>query len=699
MTSLMPSAKEVLSISTTPKDSFFVIRMDAKEYLSTIPEFDLELVGQLEGMVIEKPKDIDLAKLLGTTANVKFDVAGDPRHFNGYIVRAERGQRKGRYETFSVQLRPWLWFATRTRNSRVFQAESVKDIVSKVLTEYSSDFEFKMMPGMPPPKLDYCVQYDETDFDFVSRLLEEAGIYYYFKHEESKHTMVLTDSMALGHLPPRKGPISWADSMKSDATITNWHSKVEARSVKAVVKDYDYLASKTEIKAEKTPKDPNKKLSTMEVFEFQARLAQNQAKPESQSASSAATKAAELLMEGLTSMATCHTGLTNARDLAVGMTFMLAGTQRTADMGMYLVVGAKYKLEFADHEGIEDLKTGKRKDGFQSEITCISTSGPAFRPPRVTPRPVVHGPQTAVVVGASGNEIETDKHGRVKVQFHWDRLGKKDEKSSCWVRVAQFSAGKGFGLWSVPRVGQEVVVSFLGGDPDRPIITGSVYNDQNVLAYELPKLATVSGWRTFSSKDGGADMYNELRFDDAKEKEYLWIQAQRDYYRNVKKNVFDMVGENETIKVKMTRKEVIGENAYLDVGKDVMHNIGKDLHTKVAGDVFLTGAATYQLKIQKEMSVEVGSDLGIATKSGKVQIKGGQDIVIESTSKITLSAGGSTIVIGPSGVTIDGAQVKVNCGGGGGSASPKSPTDAKTLEELTKSEYDKQFEDPIPKKT
>jgi len=348
----------------------------------------------------------------------------------------------------------------------------------------------------------------------------------------------------------------------------------------------------------------------------------------------------------------------------------------------------------------------------------------------------VHGPLTATVVGASGNEIETDKHGRVKVQFHWDRKGKKDQNSSCWVRVAQPWAGKGFGMWTVPRIGHEVVVNFIDGNPDRPLITGSVYNDVNMIAYELPKLATVSGWRSHSSKEGDDKMFNELRFEDEKAKEYVWLQAQRDFYRSVKENAFDMVLKNETVKVKLTRKEVVGENWFMFVGKDVMHEYGKDQHTKVAGDIFLTGAATYQMSITKDLSAKVGGDAGLAV-TGKlhikadgdlmakaanvhikgdtnvnieggssVNVKGASSVVIEAGSSMTLKAGGSTIVLGASGVTIDGAMVKVNSGGSGGSASaataasPAEPADAKNQEELTaakETDYDKLFEDPIIK--
>jgi len=247
-------------------------------------------------------------------------------------------------------------------------------------------------------------------------------------------------------------------------------------------------------------------------------------------------------------------------------------------------------------------------------------------------------------------------------------------------------------------------------------VTGSVYNDVNTIAYELPKRATVSGWRTHSSKGGDDKMFNELRFDDEKTKEYVWLQAQKDFYRSVKENAFDMVLKNETVKVKLTRKEVIGENWYMNVGKDVMHEFGKDLHVKVAADIFFTGGATYQLQVAKDLSGKVGGDAGLIVE-GKLQLKvtgdmvaeadnikmkAKSDIVLEAgpSGSITIKAGGSKVVLDSSGVAIVGTMVKINSGGGGGSAgsaSPTKPTEAKNQEELTpgkETDYDKLFEDP-----
>ncbi len=738
MAILGSAARAVMTFkSTLGDDAFLALGMEGSETLGRLPEFSVDLVGGLN--MLGKPKDIDLHDLLGTRATVTMAVEEDsPRHFNAFIARMQLGERRGRYESYSAQLRLWPWFMTRTINSRIFQAQSIKEILTKVLTDYSGDHDMRLIATYP--KLDYCVQYRETDFDFVSRLMEEAGIYYFFEHTEDKHTMVLVDSMAKHKSKVDKSPIKWANSLKSVNTVMDWRSYEEVRSVKVTVGDYDYLAPATKIEATKSATNPPSKLGTMEVYEHPADVVQNSAKPEVQPADAAATQEAKILLEELTSMLAVSRGTTNAMDIASGMTFKLDNHAHDDQNVNYLVVTANYRMEFGDHEAIEDLKSTKKRrvEGFECDFSAISMSAGNFRPERSTPRPLMHGPHTAVVVGASGNEIETDKHGRVKVQFHWDRLGKKDENSSCWVRVAHPWAGKGFGMLALPRVGHEVVVSFLDGNPDRPLITGSVYNGENVPPYELPKLATVSGVKTRSSKEGTADTANELRFEDAKDKEYLWFQAQKDYFRLVKKNAFDMVGENETIKVKLTRNEVIGENWYLDVGKDVMHNLGKDLHVNVAADIFYTGGATIQLKIAQDMSVKAGGDAGVeiggktALKStgdiavqsvtGKltlkadkgdlmaegmtVKIKGGTTIAVEAGMSITLKAGASFVSIGPSGVDIVGAMVNINSGGSGGSADaapeakPKAPEEAKKLEDLTPakaSDYDKKFEDPIPK--
>lgn len=750
---------DVMSITTKlGADKLLVLRLEGKESLGALPEWHVDLVGNISLLGVRE--SIDLHALLGSRANVTIE-HGAKRHFNGFITEAQRGERRGRFDSYRITMRPWTWFATKTRNSQVFQNKSVKDIVTDVLTPYSADFAWRLQDASVYKPLEYCVQYEESDFDFVSRLLEEVGIYYFFEHTSTTHTMVLTDSMGKHKAKTGDKVVKWSNKLDAKtASMVEWHVAEEVHSVKAVVRDFDYLATATAIEQTHSALTTAEtaKLGKAEVYEFPARAVQNQVKDAAQPATAAATRVAKMRLEELQSLQKVYTGTTNCNDLTVGATFDLEDAPHADDEDSYLVVSMNFSAEFADHEAIEDLKpTGSRRDGVIASVMCISTGGNPFRPQRRTPRPVMYGPQTAVVVGASGNEVETDKHGRIKVQFHWDRLGQKNENSSCFVRLSQPWAGKGMGLWMIPRVGHEVVVSFIGGDPDRPLITGSVHNDVNIPAYPLPANSDISGWRTHSTKEGAADARHELRFDDKKDNEYVWLQSQKIFHRHVKDDAFDWIEKNETKKVKLTRKEVVGENWYVNVGKDVMHDLGKDLHTKVAGDIFTTGAATYQLKLAKDFNTKVGADMGFdvtgktALKAGgdinlqsggagnikttgnlvsesgaklsmkatadllmqamNIKAKGSAEIVLEATAGIKIVCGASVITLGPAGVTIDGPLVKVNCGGGGGSAGaaesaaaaePKAPEDAKNQEELTPgkaSDYDKLFADPLADNT
>lgn len=762
---LLGAQEEILSI-TTKEGKFLVLGMTGHEHLGRLYEYTVELAGAVD--LLGTPAAVDLFKLLGTQATLKMEVADDPRYFDGYVTRAKRGEKRGRYDTYTLTMQPWLWFATQTKNSRVFQGKSVKDIVTEVLKDYSGDSEWRLDSEGDYPKLDYCIQYAETDFDFVSRLLEEVGIYYFFEHKDKKHTMAFIDAMGK-HKDREAGALKWSNALQTDATIMSWYSQEEARSVKAVLTEYDYLAPATAIKGEKEADPPpppaggglagaaagaiglgggggggQQKLGSMEWFEHPAHVVQNSAKPDANTASATAAKQrSKVRMEELVALSSSATGATNARDLGIGVVFELESAPTATDNHKYLMVSAVYRLDFADHEAVSDLKTETRHEGFRCDFMAMHSELPSYRSPRVTPKPVVAGPQTAFVVGSGSNEVETDKHGRIKIQFHWDRKGEKNQDSSCWVRCAMPWAGKGYGMFSLPRVGNEVVVQFLDGDPDRPLVMGSVYNKENTPPWTLPLHATVGGIKSRSSEKGEAENTNELRFDDKKDSEYVWFRAEKDYFRTVKHDAFDSVGNNETLKVKLTRKEVIGEKWLMDVTDDVMHNLGKDLHVNVAGDIFFTGGATYQLKLEKDLNAKIGADLGlevegktqlkskddivlhstdgkISLKSGKdpmtgsdvlvqavnVKIKAGASVVIESMSGITLKVGGSLVNIGPAGVDIVGPMVKVNSGGGGGSASPAlsaspvAPTEAKKEDTTTpekSSDYDKNFDDPMKK--
>lgn len=747
----------VLSIKTEldkgfgpPK--FLALSVDGRERLSTLSEYTIEVVGNAS--VLTGREYIDLHDLIGTLAKVTLDELGTKRYINGQVIRAIRGERHGRYDAYTLILRPWLWFATRGKNSRVFQKKTVKEIVTEVLEPYKGDSKWKLA-NTSLPKLEYCVQYEESDFDFVSRLLEDHGIYYFFDHEEGGHTLVLVDDMGKHYPLPGESvkSMAWSNKFDGQDRMTHWHSLEEARASKAAVRDYDYLASATEIEA--TASGSGAASGEIgEIYEFPAKVVLNQAVDAAQPSSAAAKAAAKRLIEAAQSMYQLHSGECNAHHMTCGAIFKLEEAPLPSDNAEYLIVGCEFHAEYGDHEAIEELRTIKRnRDGFVGSVEALNAKFGLFRPQRSTPRPRMYGPQIATVVGASGNEIDTDKHGRIKIQFPWDRKGKKDANSSCWVRVSTPWAGKKMGLWMLPRVGDEVVVSFIGGDPDRPIVTGSVHNDANPPPYDLPDHADVATWISHSTKGGAADAHNELRFCDAKDKEHVYFQAQKDAYRHVKGDTFDHLEMNETKKVKLTRKEVIGENWYVNVTKDVMHEFGKDQHTKVAGDIFTTGGATWQVMLTKDYGLKVGADAGIdvtgktALKSGgdvnvqsdgkinlkstgnlvgeatgklslksaadvlmeglNIKAKGATEIVLEASMGIKIVCGSSVITLGPAGVTIDGPLVKVNCGGGGGSAGsaesaaaaePKEVAEALFQEELQPAkaeDYEKLLADPL----
>ena len=718
---LLGGAAAEATISIKAKEgNYFVLSMTGHEHLGQMYEYTVELAQVEEESLnpFSEPEKPKLAKLIGTAATVSMNIQDkdDQRHFYGYITRAKRGEKRGRYTIYTITLRPGIWFMTQSKDSKVFQEKSVKDVVSEILQEYSIDAQWDITETYP--KLDYCVQYNETDFDFVHRLLEEAGIYYFFEHDDDAHKMVLKDAIASHKAYPTDSTIIWRPAMSPEPTITSWYVQEEVRSAETVLTEYDFLAPATEIKGTAEAKEPPEMLGKMDWFEHPARVVQNAIKPDSQPAATPIKQRATVRMEELQSCYASATGTTNVRDLALGMTFDIKVEPNEDDDGTYVMVSAIYRIDFGGVESIEELRSTGNHEGYLCDFLCVSKKGLNYRTPRITPRPVIPGPQTAVVVGASGKEIETDKHGRVKVQFHWDRLGENDENSSCWVRVAQPWAGPGYGMFTLPRIGDEVVVHFLDGDPDRPLVIGAVYNNVNMMAWKLPAQATVTGFKSRTSEKGDEKTANELRFDDKKDSEYIWFHAERDFHRQVEHDAFDWVGNNESVKVTLTRKEVIGENWYMDVTEDVMHNIGKDLHVNVAGDIFYTGAATLQLKLTKDFNAKIDGDLG-ATVGGKTQIKSTGDVIIESspgkimlkaptividaTTGLTLKVGGSLVNLAAAGVDIVGGMVKVNSGGGGGSASPAQPgepTEAKKEDSITpaqKSQYDEEFTDPLAK--
>ena len=462
----------VMEVTTPLGDDLLFHRLHAREEVSRLSEFELDLLS-LKG-------NINLDDVVGKSFTVKLELPDSKtRYFNGYVTRFGQTGMQGRYHVYHATLRPWLWFLTRTSDCRIFQEQTVPDIIKKVFGDHSAaDFKFDLTAKYR--KWDYCVQYRETDFNFVSRLMEQEGFYYYFTHDDGRHTMVLADSYSKHSPFPGYEEVHFVTSEKlkepEQDHVSDWHFSREIQPAVYAIDDYDFERPSVELvtKQKATRKHDH---ADCEVYDYPGEYIQK---------ADGDTYAQTRLDELQTQFELAH-GTCNARGLCVGRTFKLVGQPRDDQNREYIVLAATHQLEFG---GYESADAGGAS--YSCNFSVLSTKQ-QYRPQRLTPKPVVQGPQTAIVVGPDGDEIYTDKYGRVKVQFHWDRYGKKNENSSCWVRVSHPWAGKNWGMVAIPRIGQEVIVDFLEGDPDEPIITGRVYNAEQMPPYALPANMTQSG--------------------------------------------------------------------------------------------------------------------------------------------------------------------------------------------------------------
>jgi type VI secretion system secreted protein VgrG len=618
--------------------------MYAREEMGRLFEYQLDLLSTKD--------DVNLDKILGENVTVKLGLPeAATRYFNGYVTRFAQTGMYGRYRRYVATVRPWLWFLTRTSDCRIFQDMTVPDIVKAVFADHPiADFKSELTGSYR--KWTYCVQYRETDFNFVSRLLEEEGIYYYFKHTDGHDTMVLADSTSK-HKPEEgyeKLPyVAPDEAVRPELEhVSSWEFGREIQPGVYVHDDYDLERPSAELKTSKTLARTYK-LSDYEVYDYPGNYLQT----------GDGEQYAEVRIDELGSQFEVATGATNARGLSVGALLTLEDYPRDDQNREYLVLGANYDLKFSDYESLPQ--------GGETSYRCTfaaMSSKQQFRPKRITPKPFVQGPQTAMVVGPAGDEIYTDKFGRVKVKFHWDRDPKKDENSSCWIRVSHPWAGKGWGAVATPRIGQEVIVDFLEGDPDQPIITGRVYNAESEPPFGFPAGAVLSGIKSQTHKGGG---YNELSMDDTAGAEKITIHGQFDMnstiehdqtltVHNNRTDTVDVddsetIGNNQTWKVGVTRDATIGSNEILKVGANRTKNVGssetvtvgENQGISVVGNQNLTvggnqsigvsGSKTETITIAKALSigaayqVSVGAAMNESIGAVKMEEIGGAKIV------------------------------------------------------------------------
>lgn len=663
-------------------------RMTGRESMGNVFGFSV--------MVLSEDHAIDLSAILGQTITIEVDTPEETtRYFNGYVVSFSMAGGTQRYARYRLEVRPWLWLLTLGSTSRVFQNMTVPEIVTEVFRSNGfTDFRESLQETYRT--WEYSVQFRETHLNYVSRLMEQEGIYYFCEHADGKHTIVLADSPT-AHAPtagyeevhyfqhPTDSAVQEANRLRS------WRAARQMRSGAFSSSDYDFTRPKASLLARLNR--PLKQVhADYEVYDYpgeyltlpdgdnhvRVRLDQHQGDFEAAEA------------------------IGNVRGLTPGAQFTLKDHPREDQNRTYLVVSATYEIAVNAYES-----GGSEGEDFEGTYVCISSDQP-FRPARHSPKPKVDGPQTATVVGKAGEEIWTDQYGRVKVQFHWDREGARDEKSSCWVRVAQVWAGAKWGAMHIPRIGQEVIVDFLEGDPDRPIVTGRVYNADNMPPYGLPDNKTQSGIKSRSTLGGGPDNFNEIRFEDKKGSEELFIQAEKDQNTKVKHNQSISVGAdrsvsvggNETISVTGTRSSTItkketqtfkddrqmtvtgtntdevtklhtatyhaGRTETVEAKGDHLTVTGSDKTADVDGKYDITAKTEFQVVQAGINKILVKDEIILDNSKCQVDLKGGA-ATITAADSITFTCGGASIKLTKDGtVEITGStSVKVDGGGAG----------------------------------
>ena len=669
-----PFIGKILEAGTPLGERVLLLRsMSGQEELGRLPQFQLEFVSGRG--------DITPAEILGK--NISWLVrltSGEPRYFNGFVTSfAEAGE--GSVAGFDEQLKhgffyratvhPWLWFLTRAANCRIFQNMTAVEIADKVFEGYPFAHVKKVQLRTDYPKREYSVQYRETDFNFVCRLFEQEGLYFAFEYDDGRNSLLLMDSYgAHKTLPPLKVPFLAEGFGAHDGdSVNTWAVSREIQPGKYTIDDFHYLRPRDRMSAQGLPVEAkDHDLAEFEVYDY----------PGEYDLPAEGPVYARTRIEELHARYEQFSGGGHLRAAKPGQLLTLQEHTRSQYNKEYIVTSLAYTASVGEYA------SGGSGGQFHCAVSAIAGSTP-FRPARITPKPLIQGPQTAIVVGKSGEEIHTDDEGlgRVKVQFHWDRYSKTDENSSCWVRVAQPIAGSNWGFLGLPRIGHEVVVEFLEGDPDHPIVTGSVYNDVLKPPYALPTEKTRTGFKSHSSKGGSSSNFNELRFEDKIGEEDIFIHAEKD----------------QNTRIKHDQLKWIGNEDHLIVKADVFETREADHHLSLTGN--------RNEKIDGTLSLEIGEDVHAKVKTNleydvgtEIYLKSGTTLVLESGTTLTLKVGSNHITLEKSGITIDGTQIavkgksqieidapmtKVNSGAGGGSAgsgagakpeAPKAPKEA-----------------------
>lgn len=635
------------------------------EALSTIPEIRIEF--------LTTEARLDPTKLLGTRMRLTMNTdTGTPRKFQGLVVGIDYCGTAEGFDLYAADVRPWLWFLTRRTDNRIFQGKKFPEIFDEVCgglgdhkSRLSGSYDLR----------EYCVQYGETDFAFLSRLMEEEGITYYFDHSGDREEMILADGIG------SHDPVAGGGTLKFKARDRNtpiegghvfeWFPRGRVVTGRIALVDYDMHKPNTDLKVAAATPSGQPGHSAYERYEIDAHYSEVAQGEEH----------ARVRIEVEAHRALRFNAVANAPDLGAGRLFTLESTPAATRDGDYLVISAQHYIRGTDSVGsrgaLEALAGGGRLGfpDFTGRYLCnmvVAPSKQPFRPPRVTPWPDVPGLHTAVVTGPSGEEIYTDDYGRIKVQFHWDRDGKKDENTTCWVRTVVPWSGRGWGMFGIPRIGQEVVIQFERGNPDRPICTGMLYNDATRHAFAFPDNRTMSGVRTNSSKGGGGA--HEFVFEDKKNDEYIRMISEKDYFQTIKNNATISIGQEkkdkgdltQTIHRHKTETLKTGNHTFtVERGNQKIHIAGNHTETvRGTSDTTITGDTTltieegdYSETIQmgsRSRTVSMGDD-DTQVQMGNITIDATMGkITITALQEIVLKVGNSSVKVSQMGVDIEG---------------------------------------------
>jgi len=655
------------------KDFLLLNKFYAAEKLSGLFEYSVELLHE-ENEDGHEPTDVDVPAILGqgVTITVSQD-DGISSTFTGVVNYFAKRNRNTRFSFYEATIVPHIWLLTQKSQSRIFQHKSAQEILEEVFDGFEVGFEIQG----DFERRNYCVQYRETDFAFASRLMEEEGFYYYFDHTDGNHKMIVANTPQSHQDNPGKNEIEYQVETSSEEGFVSYVRDLKVafrlQTGSVAFRDRNFQLPGNSLSANVQSLHKVGDNHNLEVYEFPGGYARKYDGKDRMGGDSSSgldgifpdkDRTLQNSMEALDSQYEVLDGASNCCAFTSGYKIKLTKHPNKKLNRQYVFTSVTHRAEQSPGYISEE----NQGDSYTNSFKFIphGAGAPPFRPQRITPKPIVQGSQTATVVGPAGEEIFTDEFGRVKVQFAWDRQGQVDADSSCWMRVTQSWAGNGWGSMFIPRIGMEVVVDFLEGDPDQPIVNGCVYNPDMIPPYPLPDEKTKSGVKSDSSKGGKG--FNEIRFEDKKGEEQIFVHAQRDQDIRVKRDRRELVANDRHTYIQRDKREHIKRDEHKIVERDVIENFQRDHFRKTDGKVSMEIGETFSRKVTGNVTEEFSGNYSVDT-NGVHTISAGT-AVIEASSGLTLKVGGNFITISSAGIFIKGSMVMINSGGAALPAAP-----------------------------